>query len=233
MTHDRPEPRESIRELVFGLEDGLVSTLGAIIGIAAGTGDRRIIILSGFVIVVVEAFSMAAGSYLSSKSHRELLQRKIAEEREEIETKPEEEREELAAMYRERGFDDAEVAILVRRITSDKRLWLEEMIAKELRIGLGELEMPASNAAVMWTAYTVGGFVPVIPFLLLPIPAAIAVSVLCTGIGLFALGFWKAKTTGGKPLAGGAEMLIVSAAASVAGYAIGTVLGSLTGIRLR
>ncbi|MBI2551386.1 VIT1/CCC1 transporter family protein [Candidatus Uhrbacteria bacterium] len=58
----------SMREIVFGLEDGLVSTLGAVTGIAAGANDRFIVILSGLVLVAVESLSMAAGSYLSSKS---------------------------------------------------------------------------------------------------------------------------------------------------------------------
>ncbi|MFC1787612.1 VIT1/CCC1 transporter family protein [Patescibacteria group bacterium] len=59
---------ETIREIVFGLEDGLVSTLGAVTGIAAGAGNTFIVILSGLVLIAVEASSMAAGSYLSSKS---------------------------------------------------------------------------------------------------------------------------------------------------------------------
>ena len=63
---------DSIRELIFGLEDGMVSTLGVIVGIAAGTGQRSVVILSGFVVIAVEALSMAAGSYLSNKSDQEL-----------------------------------------------------------------------------------------------------------------------------------------------------------------
>lgn len=59
---------ESVREIVFGLEDSLVSTMGAITGIAIGTEDRAVIILSGLVILAVEATSMAAGSFLSTKT---------------------------------------------------------------------------------------------------------------------------------------------------------------------
>ena len=62
---------DSMREIVFGLEDSLVSTMGAITGIAVGTGSQYIVILSGFVILAAEATSMAAGSYLSTKHARE------------------------------------------------------------------------------------------------------------------------------------------------------------------
>lgn len=62
---------EYIREIVFGLEDSLVSTLGAIVGIAVGSQSRFVVILSGLVILAAEATSMSAGSYLSSKSATE------------------------------------------------------------------------------------------------------------------------------------------------------------------
>lgn len=58
----------SLREIIFGLEDGLVSTLGVVTGIASGTANQRIVILSGFILVIVEALSMAAGTYLSNKA---------------------------------------------------------------------------------------------------------------------------------------------------------------------
>lgn len=59
---------DSMREIIFGLEDSLVSTLGAITGIAVGTGSQYIVILSGLVLIAAESMSMAAGSYLSSKN---------------------------------------------------------------------------------------------------------------------------------------------------------------------
>src|SRR3990167_2109935 len=60
-----------LREIVFGLEDGMVSTLGAITGIAGATGNRSLVIISGLVIVAVESLSMAAGTYLSNKSEEQ------------------------------------------------------------------------------------------------------------------------------------------------------------------
>lgn len=60
-----------LREVIFGLEDGTVSTLGVIIGIAAGTNNRYLVILSGLVVIFVESLSMAAGTFLSNKSNLE------------------------------------------------------------------------------------------------------------------------------------------------------------------
>lgn len=61
-----------VREIIFGLEDSIVSTLGVVVGIAAGTDKRYVVILSALVVVVVESLSMAAGTYLSNKSQMEL-----------------------------------------------------------------------------------------------------------------------------------------------------------------
>jgi len=61
-----------VREIIFGLEDGIVSTLGVLVGIAIGTGDKSLVILSGLVVIFVESLSMAAGTYLSNKSQGEI-----------------------------------------------------------------------------------------------------------------------------------------------------------------
>jgi predicted membrane protein (TIGR00267 family) len=221
---------ESMRELVFGLEDSLVSTTGAVAGIAAGTDNAKIVILSGVVLVVVEALSMTAGSYLSNKSHREMLEKKIRDEKDEIETKPEEETEELRLMYKARGFSEAEIAILVKRITSDKKLWLEEMMAKELRIGAAELDEPKISAAVMGVAYVIGGSVPVLPYVFMSVHPATIASVAIAGTALFGLGYWKATVTGLSRLRSGTEMLVIAAAAALAGYVIGKFVGGAFGL---
>lgn len=68
--------RAPVRQTVFGLEDGIVSTLGVIVGIAAGTNSRRIVIISAFVVVMVESLSMAAGTFLSDRSEMEVEKEK-------------------------------------------------------------------------------------------------------------------------------------------------------------
>src|SRR5689334_980923 len=109
-----------------------------------------------------------------------MLQKRIADEREGIEITPEEWTEEVRGMYGQRGFTEPEVEIHVSRIVQDKELWLEEMVAKELRIGAGDLGEPKSRALIMGASYVVGGAVPVIPFLCLPVDTALWVAVIAT-----------------------------------------------------
>lgn len=220
----------AIRELIFGLEDGLVSTLGAVVGVAAGTSESKLVILTGAVVIVVESLSMAAGSYLSSKADRELLEKKIRDERQEIEEKPEEETEELRVMYRERGFTEEEIEILVNRITQDKELWLEEMVTKELHIGKIQLDEPKGHAVIMGIAYMAGGSVPVLPYLFLPVEPATVVSIISTVVVLFGLGYWKGIVAGINKIKSGLEMMLVASAAAGLGFIIGTVVGQIFGL---
>ncbi|HEX9780507.1 MAG TPA: VIT1/CCC1 transporter family protein [bacterium] len=217
--------RARLREMVFGVQDGLVSTLGALTGIAEGTRDAAAVIIAGCVIIVVESLSMAAGSYLSSKAQREYLARLLREEEEAIERDPAGERRELVAMYRARGWTEEEIAVIARRLLSDKRLLLEDMAHKELGIYPEALERPASNAFTMGTAYVIGGCVPAAPYLIWTVREAMLVSVLATAAALFLFGAFKGRMVKTRWWMSGLEMLGIAGLAAVAGYGIGHLAG--------
>jgi VIT1/CCC1 family predicted Fe2+/Mn2+ transporter len=213
--------RSELREAVFGVQDGLISTMGALTGIAAGTQNREAVVIAGFVIMAVESLSMSAGSYLSSKSQRQYLERLLKEEEEEIARNPEGERAELRDMYRIRGFTESEIDIIVNRIMSNPKLALEDMAHKELGIAPGEMEEPLGNAVVMGIAYAVGGAIPVLFYLLLPLQTAMPASVAGTLLALFLFGGLKGRLVNQSWWRSGLEMLAVAGAAALAGYLIG------------
>jgi len=217
--------RTRLRDAVFGTQDGLISTLGALTGIAAGTGNNKAVLVAGFVIIVVESLSMAAGSYLSSKSQREYLERLLKEEEEEIARDPEGERQELWEMYRSRGYADAEIEIIVKRLMSNPKLLLEDMAHKELGISPEALEEPLGNALVMGTTYVIGGLVPVVPYLVLPMATAMPLSIGGTFVALFAFGGLKGRIVKQSWWVSGLEMLMVAGVAALAGFLIGRFTG--------
>lgn len=222
----------SLRDLIFGLEDSIVSTTGVVVGVAAGAPIKHIVILSGAVSVVTQALSMTAGSFLSSQSEREMLEAAIRKEREEIDTKPEEEKAELRQMYKERGFTPDEIEIIVRRVTADKTLWLEEMVSKELRIGTRELDGQNQNAATMFLASVFGGLLPILPFFVLSISAAMRFSIVMAIISLFTIGYFQSKSASLNPWKGGLRMAIISSIAASLAYAVGRIAGALFGIAI-
>lgn len=216
--------RMRLRDAVFGTQDGLISTLGALTGIAEGTRSGEAVVVAGFVIIVVESLSMAAGSYLSSKSQREYLERLLREEEEEIARDPEGERQEIVEMYLLRGYTDEEIAIIARRLMSNPKLLLEDMAHKELGISPSTLEEPLGNALVMGTAYVVGGLVPVIPYLTLPMATAMPVSIIGTLLALFLFGGLKGRLVKQSWWRSGLEMVGVAGVAALAGFFIGRVV---------
>lgn len=220
---------EVIHELIFGAEDGLVSILGAVIGVAISTHDNQLILLAGVAAALPGAISMAAGTYLGAKSEAEVLARKMAEEREEFNRDPEGEHEEMRMFYRQRGFDEKEIAVLMRGVMRNPEFLLEEMAAHELGIAQKELVHPLRRALWIYLAYVLGSAVPVLPFVLFDYATALAVSVLGTMVALVVVGAAKTLVTHRSIWKSALEMLAVATLAGVFGFLVGRFFLSLAG----
>lgn len=210
-----------MREVVFGMEDGMVSSLGAITGIATATGDHFVVILSGMVVIAVESISMGVGSYLSNKSEVDVTQRKIHEEKIELKEDPEAERDELRDIYIRDGWPEQLAETMATTASQDHDLFLNEMKAHELYIIDDEKDNSMKKGIVMFFSYVLGGLIPLIPYLILPLASAIVISIGITLIGLFALGSYTTRYTKRSWWKAGLEMLGLASAAAVVGYAVG------------
>ncbi|MFA6042695.1 MAG: VIT1/CCC1 transporter family protein [Patescibacteria group bacterium] len=219
-----------IREVVFGIEDSLVSTMGVITGVAGGTASKGTVIMTGLVVVVVEAVSMAAGSYLSSKSKRQADERGLRELRDFVAKEPARAEALLTQAYQHRGFQPAEIQILLRRVVPNQKLLAEELNAHKLHVDLPIHEAPTENAWYMGISYILAGIIPILPYAFFSVRTAIVVSVVCTAIALFLLGVGKAKLVQQRPLRSGLEMFIISLCAAAIGFIIGKVAGAALGV---
>src|SRR3990167_15017 len=114
-----PKGRQ-IREVVFGMNDGLVSTVGFVAGVTGSIKDSRIVFLTGMAAIVAGAVSMFLGAYLASKSQKEFFEMEIAREKREIIESPDKERQEIRDIFTDHGFTEDEVEMIVHRVTSDK-----------------------------------------------------------------------------------------------------------------
>ncbi|MBI4272475.1 VIT1/CCC1 transporter family protein [Candidatus Uhrbacteria bacterium] len=225
--HHNPSPFDGvIREIVFGVEDGMVSTLGAITGIAVGSQEHSTVLLAGFVIIAVESISMGIGSYLSNRSEEEIENRKLMEEKNEIEKYPSEEKEELAQMYRDDGWPHALAQDMATVVSKDPDFMLREMALRELKVFPKVTPYSPRGAMYMFVSYVGGGIIPLSAYLFLPIPQAIPVSVGITLVGLFSLGAITTKLTKEPFVRAGLRMLLVGGIALVVGLVVGSVAGS-------
>lgn len=213
-----------MRELVFGMEDGMVSTFGAVTGIAGAIQDHYVIVLAGFVVVGVESISMAVGSYLSTKSERAIDERKLDEERIELHTYPKEEKKELAHMYIADGWDEKLAVQMAEQASQNKKLFLKEMAYRELKVFPEANHQPRYNAAVMGISYVCGGAIPLLPYLLFAnLGTAIVASIVITPIGLVCLGAFVTIYSKQAWLKIGTEMATLGGLAAIVGYLVGQI----------
>ena len=219
--HQESKISDSLREIVFGAEDGMVSTLGALTGIAIGTSDQFTIILAGLVIVAVESTGMSVGSYLSNKSVKESDERKLKEESEEIKNYPEAEKKELVQLFQEDGWPEDLSKQMAEVASHNSQLMLKEMAYRELEVAPAKMGNPFIGSIFMFFSYIGGGIIPVIPYFIFPISQAIIVSVVITLAGLFILGVLTTKFTKRNWFKAGAEMLMLASVAAAIGYVIG------------
>jgi VIT1/CCC1 family predicted Fe2+/Mn2+ transporter/rubrerythrin len=219
----------TLRAVIFGVSDGLVSNLALVMGVAgaAGTsgGDPRFIVLAGVAGLLAGAFSMAAGEYISMQSQRELFERQIALERAEIEAMPEEEQAEMAALYRSKGFPPDEAEAIAARLFEDPERALDTLIREELGLDPSELGSPVGAAGGSFVAFAAGAVVPVVPYLLASGQTAFVASIVLSLLALFAVGAAVSLLTGRGFLFSGARQVLIGAAAAVVTFAVGSVIG--------
>ncbi len=210
-----------VREVVFGLEDSFVSTMGTLSGVAVGSGDRQAVLLAGIVVVVVEALSMAAGSYLSSKSANELYEDRLRRDGIRILDERLSDKESLRDFFLRKGFSKKEVALVLKTMVKERALWLDEVARSSYETAPALHENPLRAASIMGAFYLLGGFLVLLPYVLLPLAYALPVTLLFTAGLLFILGVWKARISGTRALSSGLEMVIVAFSAGVIGMIVG------------
>ena len=216
-----------IREVVFGMEDGMVSTLGAITGIAIGSQDQFIVILSGTVIIAVESISMSIGSYISNRSEYEVNQRRIEEEKEEIADFPEEEKHELLQMFIRDGWPSDLAKEMSETASENPSLMLTEMTHRELLISHSSPIHAIRNSIFMFFSYIVGGLFPLVAYLIMPMQNAMPISVFITLMGLFGIGAITSKYSKVSWFKSGGRVLLLGIIALVIGFLLGELISSI------
>ncbi len=215
----------TLRAIIFGVSDGLVSNLSLVMGVAGASDQGSLILLAGIAGLLAGAFSMAAGEYISMQSQRELFERQIALERAELEAMPEEEQRELAAIYVAKGFPRDEAERIAARVFRDPELALDTLVREELGLDPDELGSPWGAASGSFLAFAVGAIIPVLPYLVASGTTAFLASLGLSLIALFGVGAAVSLLTGRSMLYSGFRQMGIGAAAAAVTYAVGTVIG--------
>lgn len=216
-----------LRPAVFGAMDGLVSNLALMAGVAGGTVDRQVVVLSGLAGLAAGAFSMAAGEYTSVASQRELVLAELDVERRELRRNPEDEQRELAELYVGRGVEPELAVKVAEQLSRDPDRALEIHAREELGVDPGDLPSPVVAAVSSFGAFAVGALIPVLPYLL----GAVALwpAVLVALLGLFLCGVLVSKITVRPWWYSGLRQLTLGGAAAAVTYGLGTLFGVAVG----
>jgi vacuolar iron transporter family protein len=216
----------TLRAVIFGVSDGLVSNLSLVMGVAgAASGQPRFILLAGVAGLLAGASSMAAGEYISMQSQRELFERQIELERAELEAMPEEEEAELAAVYRSKGFSEEEAARIAHRLFADPQTALDTLVREELGLDPDELGSPWGASIGSFIAFGIGALIPVLPYLVTDGAVAFFTALGLSLLALFGVGAGVSLLTGRGTIFSGLRQVGIGAAAAAITFAVGSLIG--------
>ena len=215
-----------LSDFILGSQDGLVNVLGVILGVAVASRNLSdpitIILAGGLAATFAESISMGAVAYTSTLARRDHYLAEVERERREMVELPDLERQEVRDILERWDFHGPELDELVEKITSKPKAWLELMMAHELNLAPVEKTQARKSAILVGIAAILGSLVPLIPFIIIgkDIVLGVVVSLIVSTITLFLIGWWKARTTIGRPTRSGVQMAIIGIASAVAGFGI-------------
>jgi len=219
----------NLRAAVFGVNDGLISNLSLLAGIAGAGANHSVIVLSGIAGLLAGACSMASGEYVSVRSQREFFEYQISLEKEELELYPEEEATELACIYRARGMPAKPAKELADLVLSDPNKALDILAREELGINPSELASPTGAASASFISFALGAFIPLFPFLLSTHASMLYWSFGLTAAVLVIIGSILSLFTNRSALYSGLRMLFIGALAASVTFLTGKLLGVTLG----
>jgi VIT1/CCC1 family predicted Fe2+/Mn2+ transporter len=229
---ERIEKLSAIRELVFGAQDGLVSTFAVVAGLAAAAAEPLVVLLAGALSVVAGVLSMSVGTFLSSRAQRQVYEAELERERGEIRQHPGEEAAELIASLIARGMPRGDAAEVTRRVARHPDLMLDLLGMFELGLAPQRLGRPVRDAFVMAVAFAAGGLVPLLPFLYPQPRVALAASAVVSIGALFLVGALKARLARLSVVRSGLEVVALGVGSGLVGFAIGRLASMALGVQI-
>lgn len=225
--HNNLDPHKkasALSDIILGGQDGLVNVLGVILGIAAATGDVYVVMVAGLAATFAESVSMGAVAYTSTVADADFYESEREREYRHIQEVPILEKEEIRGIYARKGFSGELLEHIVGTITANQDVWVAVMMAEELMLQPVNRKLALRSAIIVGIAAIIGSLIPLIPFLFVPVTAAMVLAVALSAVVLFVVGVIKARMTIGHPGKSGLEMAVIGTVSALVGYAVGILL---------
>lgn len=228
MLFPRPtgKPASNLRELVFGYNDGLVTTFTVVVGFTGAALSHSIIIIAALITAIADGLSMAFGAYLSTKSEREQYEATLAAETERIRADPQAGREALKEHLEGYGLSASVIKTSTAQISKDEERWAR-IIVRDLR-GLEPTptHSPLRDSTTMFFAFLFGSLIPIIPFLI-GTQNPFAISVALSIGSAFSVGAYKTVVTKRNWISSGTETMMIAILLMVISYGLGVLIGDI------
>ena len=142
----------------------------------------------------------------------------------EVKSVPYIEKKEVYDIYYKRGFRGKLLDDVVKKITSDEKMWVDVMMKEELELNK-EFVSPLKAAIIVFFAALVGSFIPLMTFFFLPINSAVIYSLIISSVALFVTGAIEGKLTVGRWFSKGIQLMIIGMLAALVGFIVGKLTG--------
>lgn len=220
-----------IGDLVYGANDGIITTFAVVSGATGAELSSWIIIVLGLANLVADGLSMASSKFLSVSSERAFYNSQRKREEWEIEQFPEIEKEEVRDILRRWGIAKERIEYVLEDIIQDKKNWLDLMMREELDLHESGSTKPFKHGLATFFAFATAGFIPLIPYIFgFPSQFQLQVSIVTTGFSLFLIGAARTFVTAASWLVSGLEMLFIGGGAASVAYLIGWAMKTFFGI---
>ena len=224
------ESRQYWRDIILGVNDGLVSTLLLVAAVVGGGFATPVVLFTALAGAVAGAVSMAAGEYLATESQREIIEAELDLERTHIRDHRQMEVNQLAEMMSDIGVSPDRLDMVVKALSADDEVLLNSMKVLEFGVVESEIRSPYKAMLISGTLFLAGSLTSVVPFLFdISTSRALAIAATLTALGLFTVGWVKAGVTKRNQVADGFGNLLIAGLGGVLAFFIGGVLQNLIG----
>jgi VIT1/CCC1 family predicted Fe2+/Mn2+ transporter len=208
------------------MSDGLVTNVSLILGFAGAHPAATVVRLAGLAGLVAGAFSMGAGEFVSMSAQRAMFERELEIERRALAETPEGETEELYEIFKRKGINPELARLLSVEVMSDPTLALETHAREEFGVDPSSLGKPMAAALSSFAAFTIGAFLPLLPWLVGGGTAAVLWSIAISATAAAALGGVLGRVTGQSITRSALRTLAITAVAAGVTYAVGRAVGT-------
>lgn len=230
--HSLSRIQEYLKQIVYGGNDGIVTTFAIVAGFAGAQSDGvaqiggLAVLVFGLANLFADAISMGLGEFLSLRSQHDLYRKRHAAELREIAKNPGQEQMELFEILRQRGMPPGEADTAASILTRHPKVMADLMMTYEFGMQDPNEESPALNGLFTFGSFVFFGAVPLVPYFLLePTAETFRLSVLATLLALIALGLLRWSATGERLLRTVGETVLVGAVCAVVAFAVGVLVG--------